>query len=295
MHSKTTRDSDLEGLPRLAAPSCGKLNAMLWTSRCLALVAFLMLGGASVAQAQPENAGVDFVYGSMNNPLPIVFGGGDERSLIGINLHGQYAIGHGLLLGGQLPLAHVRFNDDAATSLGNLTAELSYRLTNRPRSSSWVDTSLSIGTADNNGDGRLAALTFAVFTMADPGLYAPDTNTVRAMYRHYYGDPKLRFEFQGGFQYILFKDVDDITRVPLTLGVRAELGPRIEALGRFSTFWLLDAEDGEDDFLHMLEAGFNLRKVGRGEVEILLYFPLDDSYRDVLEVWGLNVGFTTKL
>jgi hypothetical protein len=262
-----------------------------------AIGVYLLAAGLPTAQAQPTqaSAGVDFTYGRLSNSPALICGGGADTSLIGINLHGHYALGHGLLVGGHLPLAHVRFSDDSATSLGNLTAELNYRLTNGPRNKSWLDTSLSIGTADNSGDGRVAAVTYAIFAMEDPGKYAPNTTTARLMYRHYFGEPKLRFEFQGGAQYLSIEDTDNVIRLPIVFGVRYALGPRIQVLGRFSTFWLLNAEDNEDDFLHMVEAGVNLLKVGRGEVQALLYYPLDEVYRDVFEVWGLKIGFTTHI
>jgi hypothetical protein len=261
------------------------------------IVAYLLVGGLADAAAQPTqaSAGVDFTYGNVSNSPAVTLGGSPDTSLIGINLHGHYALGHGLLVGGHLPLAHVRFSDDSATSLGNLTAELNYRLTNGPRSKSWVDTSLSLGTADNNGDGAGAAVTYAIFAMEDPGKYAPNTTTLRVMYRHYFGEPKLRFEFQGGFQYLSIKDTDNAIRVPIVFGVRAKVRPRLELIGRFSTFWLLNADNGEDDFLHMLEAGVNILKVGRGDVQALIYYPLDEIYRDLYEVWGLKIGFTTNI
>jgi hypothetical protein len=261
------------------------------------LVGCLLAASMGTAAAQPTeaSAGVDFTYGSVSNSPAIVLGGGSDTSLIGINLHGHYAIGHGLLVGGHLPLAHVRFDDDSATSLGNLTAELNYRLTNGPRNKSWIDTSFSLGTADNNGDGSRAAITYAIFAMEDPGKYAPDTTTLRVMYRHYFGEPKLRFDFQGGAQYLSIENTDNAIRVPIIFGVRAAVGPRLQLVGRFSTFWLLNAEDDEDDFLHMLEAGVNILQVGRGQVQALIYYPLDEVYRDLYEVWGLKVGFTTNI
>ena len=264
-------------------------------SICLtAIVTCLSLGALPSAEAQPQfpSAGVEFTYGSISNAVPIVLGGGDDATLIGINLHGHYQIGHGLLVGGHLPLSHVRFNDDSATSLGNLTAELNYRITQRPRSSSWLDTSLSIGTSDNNGDGRLAAISFALFAMEDPGKYAPDTNTLRLMYRHYHSHGALQFEAQAGVQYLSIKDTDNRMRVPLILGLRAAINSRLDGVGRFSTFWDLNAEDDEDSFLHMIEAGVTLSQVGSGSLQALIYYPLDEVYRDTLEVWGVKVGFT---
>lgn len=262
-----------------------------------ATLALLSLGVANSANAQPQgpSAGVQFTYGSISSPVPVVLGAGDDATLIGINLHGHYAIGHGLLIGGHLPLSHVRFNDDSATSLGNLTAELNYRLSNRPRSSSWIDTSLSVATADNNGDGQLAALSYAIFAMEDPGKYAPDTNTIRLMYRHYHTEGSLHFEAQAGVQYLVTKDTDNSLRAPFILGLRAAISSRIDGVGRFSTFWELDAEDDEDSFLHMLEAGVTVYKVGSGQLEALIYYPLDEVYRDALEVWGVKVGFSRSI
>lgn len=267
-----------------------------------ALALALVLGSAAEAEAQPTktpptkgSAGVDFLYGHINNPLPAFFGGGNDISLIGLNLRGHYELNPGLLLGGHLPLAHAQFDDDSGTSLGNLTAELNYRLTLHHRSQSWLDSSISVGTADDNGDGSLAAQTFTAFWMPDPGFYAPNTNTIRVMYRHEIGDDRMHFDFQAGVQYLFIEDVDDRARLPFRIGGTFELGPRLELLGRFSTYWEVDAQDGEDDFLHLLELGVNLRQVGSGAVEILVYYPLDEVYRDDFEVWGLQIGFTTRL
>lgn len=261
-----------------------------------ALASLVLLGASSTAQAQPEraSAGLEFLYGSIKIPGPVALGGGDA-SLIGLNLHGHFRLGPGLLLGGHLPIVHARFNDDSGTSLGNLTAELNYRLSVEHRSYSWLDTSFSIGTADNGGNGGMTAFAFTAFWIPDPGFYAPDTNTVRIMYRHGIGDHKLRAEFQGGLHYLAINDAEDDVRLPFRIGGRIELGPQVEAMARFSTFWLLDAADNEDDFLHMLEAGINLRNVGQGSLEILVYYPLDEVYRDVFEVWGLQAAFTTDL
>ncbi len=62
-------------------------------------------------------------------------------------------------------------------------------------------------------------------------------------------------------------------------------------MARFGTYWTSGAEDGEDDLFHVLEAGIHLAGVGRGSLEILAYIPLDELYRDTLEVWGLSLGF----
>jgi hypothetical protein len=279
-----------------------KDQAMLKLATALPALALVLLLGASEVEAQPTktrpthaSAGVDFLYGHINNPLPAFFGGGNDISLIGLNLRGHYQLGRGLLLGGHLPLAHAQFDDDSGTSLGNLTAELNYRLSLHARSESWLDASLSLGTASDSGDGALAAQTFAVFWMADPGFYLPDTNTLRLMYRHAFGDQRMQLNLEAGVQYLFISDVDDQARLPFRVGGQIDLGPRLELLGRFSTYWLVDADDGEDDFLHMLELGINLLQVGRGEVEALVYYPLDEVYRDNFEVWGLQIGFTTRL
>ena len=251
----------------------------------------------SVAQAEPTgpSVGLDFLYGRTNNTLAAFIGGGNDITLIGMALHGHLSVTSDLLIGGRIPLAHAQLNDDSASSIGNLTFELNYRLTQRARSQSWLDSSLSLATADDDGDGAIAALSFADFWMPDPGLYAPNTSTVRLMYRHALGDPALGAEFQAGFQYLAIDGPDDLMRVPLRIGGHVELGDTVAAIGRFSTYWQVNAEDGDDSFLHMLEAGLNLRRVGRGKLDIILYYPLDDLYREDLEAWGLQLGFSSAI
>jgi hypothetical protein len=266
----------------------------------LALSASLAWFARGEAVADRGSAGVDFRYGNLNinNPLFAFLVGDDDISLIGIDLYANTEVAQGLTVGARIPIAHARFDDDSQTTLGNLTFEMRYQLSAELRTRSWLETSLSIATADDDGDGALVAGAMATFWIPDPGMYLPDTNTVRLMYRHHWNARRssqasrgLAVEFGAGAHFLLRDDAEDRFRIPVSVTGKLGLSAQAHALARFGTYWTSGAEDGEDDFLHVLEAGLGLTGVGRGSMDILVYLPLDDTYRDTLEAWGLTIGF----
>ena len=266
----------------------------------LALSATMAWVAPTDAAADRGQAGVDFRYGSINinNPLFAFLAGDDDISLIGIDLYANTEVAAGLSIGARLPIAHARFDDDGQTTLGNLTFEMQYRLGRQLHSRSSIDTSLSIATADDDGEGGQVAAAMGAFWIPDPGLYLPNTNTVRVMYRHEWNVRRnshatrgVSVDFGAGAHFLLRDGAEDRFRVPLTIAGRLGLSAQAEAMARFGTYWTSGAESGEDDFLHILEAGLRLTGVGRGSAEILAYLPLDEAYRDTLEAWGITIGF----
>lgn len=266
----------------------------------LAVVAAIATTGPMEAKAERGHAGVEFRYGSINinNPLFAFLVGDDDISLIALELYANTEVAPGFTLGGRLPLAHARFDDDAQTSLGNLTLELRYELRNALRARSWIESGISVGTADDDGEGAQVALAHGIFWIPDPGLYLPNTNTFRFMYRHEWSlrpstqaKRGLAVNVGAGAHFLSIDDAEDRLRVPIQVTGLLGLSAQAEVMGRFGTYWTSGAEDDEDSFLHTLEAGLRLAGVGQGELEILVYVPLDDTYRDLLEAWGISVGF----
>ncbi len=266
----------------------------------LVLLAALAWFAPNRAVADRGQAGVDFRYGNINinNPFFAFLVGDDDISLIGIDLYANTKVAQGLSIGARLPLAHARFDDDSQSTLGNITFEMQYALSRQLHTRSWIDTSLSLATADDDGEGGQVAGAMAAFWIADPGLYLPNTNTIRVMYRHQWNlrrnsnaNRGLAIDFGAGAQFLITDGDEDRFRIPLHVAARLGLSAQAEAMTRFGTYWTSGGENGEDDFLHILEAGIRLTGVGRGSMEILAYLPLDDTYRDTFEAWGITIGF----
>ncbi len=261
-----------------------------------ALAIALALSYSGQAQADSTQVGIDFRYGNINinNPLIDFLTGGDDLTLIGLDVYAHTEISPGLRIGGRIPIAHGRFNEDSETTLGNLSLELFYDL----RSNASLETSVSFPTAEDDGDGASVASTFATFWIPDPGLYAPNTTTFRLMYNHRWSlrpgtaqKNGIALHVGAGIQFLSVDGGEDRLRVPLQLTGSIGLSGQTEAIGRFGTYWISGAEDGEDDFLHVLEAGLRIGNVGRGQLELLVYLPTDETYRDQFEAWGITVGF----
>ncbi|MCP4445913.1 MAG: hypothetical protein GY811_11295 [Myxococcales bacterium] len=278
------------------------MRTKTWTAS-LALAATLAYVTPDSARADGGTAGVDLRYGSINinNPFFAFLVGDDDISLIGIDIYANKELSSGLTLGGRLPIAHARFDDDAQTTLGNLTIELRYKLRSALHSRSWLDSSFSIATADDDGEGAQVAAAFGAFWIPDPGLYLPNTNTARLIYnqqwnlqRNAHANRGLSLGVAAGAQFLSIDGAEDRFRIPLIIGAHLGLSAKAQALARLSTYWTSGADDGEDDFLHLLEVGLKLAGVGQGSLEILAYLPLDERYRDTFEVWGLTFGFRTR-
>lgn len=269
-------------------------KSLLVSALCIALLA---PSAIAHADSPDQEIGVDFRYGNVNvnNPLLAFLFGDDDATLLGLDVHGRFRVADALWVGARLPIAHMRWNEDGNTTLGNLTALLSYRLLHTHDSHAWIDTSLSLPTADDDGTGALVGSAFALFWIPEPGLYLPNTTTFSAAYRHSLQRDGNGVEFSGGLQFLAIDGADDRLRVPLRVGGHVGLGPSAQAVGRFTTVWLPGADDGDDDFLHIVEAGIRVGETPRSQFEMLLYYPLDDLYRDTLETFGVTLGFRSAL
>lgn len=248
---------------------------------------------ASPSPAGQPSAGVDLMYGSMKFPVPLL--GAQDATLIGITVHGMFEVSPGLQLGGRIPIAHAQFSDDSGTGLGNLTLDMRYALASSAQSNSWIDTSLSLATAADSDEPGTAALVHTIFWVPDQGLFAPNTTTFRAQYKHHLGTATQGIELGAGLQYLSVKDGDNSVRLPFLIGGHVDLGQRAAAVGRFLTLWLIDAEDNDENFVHTLEVGLQLKQVGSGQAELTFYMPLDESYRDTFSPWGIQLRFSRAL
>lgn len=276
--------------------------AMIRTTRSLAIAAVLLLaitGGSRAAFAQDiadRELTIGLRYGSFTAGgfLGLLVNDNDV-GLLALDVGARFRIADALWIGGQLPIAHMTADDDSDTILGNPTLQLDYLLSAAPRSYSWLETSLSLPLADDDGEGARTGLFHAVFWLPDPGLYLADTTTFRIRYRHHFGDDERGVELAAGLQHFFIDGDEDRTRLPLAVQGHLRVGGDASVVGRFSTFWEVSAEDDEDDFFHVLEAGLEVGGVGNGKLAFMLYLPLDDLYRDVYEAWGLSLAFRTAL
>lgn len=220
----------------------------------------------------------------------------DRVHLMALVLGGQYQLVPTLSVHASLPVVHARFEDEAETTLGNLSVGLTHTLTAGVRSQSSLETSLSFSTADGGGMGASAAGSFASFWAPDPGLYQANSTTVRATYRHHLGDKERGIELGGGIHHLFFDMATDQTRVPVTFTGHVNVGGAANMLARFTNLWIMrGGSDSDDDFLHLLEGGLEIGNIGNGDLAMMLYYPLDDSYRNVLEVWGMSLGYRTAI
>jgi hypothetical protein len=247
----------------------------------LALLATLAVAAPRAAAEPPGMAGdrwlgVDILFGKMRLL--------NDLSLISVTPSGGVRVGDALYLGGRIPVAVVHAND-SATTLGNLTLEL-YYLLGDGHGVSWLDTSLSLPTANDSGDGGAAAAAHATFWLIDPGLYAPSTTTFRVGGHHAVWEPGHFFELGGQAQY-LSRPGQDALHILLSLSGGARLTPRMALFGAIDAAWNVDSQNGEEDLLSALRFGLRLAGRGRGHGEVAIYYPLDDSYRNGFEAVGL--------
>jgi hypothetical protein len=267
-------------------PMTGR-TSLLTALLCCTAIAVPGIAGAD--EPTESRAGGELVYGNFDVPI---LGGG---TLIGLDVHADYLLAPGFTVGGHIPIAHADFLNDTGTSLGNLTADLAYSTSRRYHSRGWIEGALSIATADNDGDGGAAATQFGIFWLPDQGRYLPNTTTVQGSYHHAFGTREQMLELSAGVQFLSIDNDDDRLIIPLVIGGRVALGTRAAGVASLSNMWHADASDNEEELFHVLQAGIELSQLGAGRGHILLYLPLDDSYRNDLDVWGLIVGFDATL
>lgn len=236
-------------------------------------------------------------YGSISGSSQAFgpFESGEGIHLLALQLGGQIQLVPTLSLQANLPMVHVRFLEEAETTLGNFTLGLTHALTRSDRSQSFLDTSVSMPSSDAEGMGASAAQGFAAFWAPDPGLYQAGATTFRSIYRHHLGSQMRGLELAVGLHHLFFDMSKDQTRVPISLAGHVNVGGQANLFGRFSNVWLLRGGDAQDDFLHLLEGGLEVGNIGKGEVSLTVYYPLDDTYREALEAWGLGLGFHSAI
>lgn len=245
----------------------------------------LAISPSAHADAPEESKlGAELLYGQTDT-------GPQTDTLIGLVLQGDFLLTPGFALGGRLPVAHSRNDADDSTALGNLTIDLAYHLSFHGQGKSWLEGSFYLPTASASGDSGVTSSIFGGFWVPEPGLYLPDTTTLRALYNYRLGSWEQHLHVAAGADYRAVEDGDDRVVVPLVLGGRIALGSRAAALARFRTHWNLDAEDTVDDFHHTLRFGAELSQLGRGALTMLFYLPLDEE----VDGWGLTFGYEAPL
>jgi hypothetical protein len=263
----------------------------------LAAIALICLAaGHSRARADisrfegQRGVAVDLTYGSLNLAP-------NDFTVVGLTARGAYFFGSRLAVGGILPLAHLRSSGDSFSGLGNLSATIDYILSGVPattETSAWLSGILALPTATGDNDSA-APVAHALYSIPEPGLWAPDTTTVdlQAHYRRTFGRPFARID--AGGQYLSISGDDDRLRAVVRIGGGARVSERIVARASLFNAWELDAADGEDNFLHALEGGIGIEHSRGGRFDLSLYVPLDSVYRNDLEVIGIRAGFSIAL
>jgi len=227
--------------------------------------------------------------GSLTPPI------GDDRNLVSLTPHGHYLLRPGLSIGGRLPLVHASNEAESGSSLGNLSAELDLSLHQDESLLGWASFSLSLPTASSSGAGGAAAADLSRFWLADPGLYAPDTITVRATYHLRLGTQGDYLQVGAGLYYLKAQEGDDRALVPVALSGRVALGERTAAIGRLDTIWNLDAGNDDDKLAHTLTIGLAIARLGKGHAELGFYLPLDERYRQDEGMWGFVLSYSMPL
>jgi hypothetical protein len=216
---------------------------------------------------------------------------GMNHTLIGLLMRAKFLLTPGFTLGGRIPVAHSRSDVEDGTALGNLTLDMAYHLSFHRNGKSWLEANLYFPTASDSGDGGDTATLFANYWVPEMGLYQPDTTAVRVLYNFQLGANDQYLHVAAGAEYQFISDFDDQVILPFVLGGRVALGNRAAALARFRTHWVLDAPDTRDSFLHTLQLGLELSRLGRGALTTLFYLPLDSS----IDGWGLTFGYDVPI
>ena len=220
-----------------------------------------------------------------------------EVTLLGFEFGARHRFDR-LGIHGSLPVIHADTDNWDGTSLGNLTAGMDYQVAGsirgRRHSLVAVGASLSFPTADDNGDGSLAAGVHSAFRVPDPGKYFPDTTTIRVFSDWRTGSDEWFFQGELGMHALVHDNADDQILFRLGLGAGVAVSPMAALIAELTTMTdILDDDNGAEDFLHTLDLG--VRFLGGSSIfGIRLYVPLDDSMRN-RDALGFAFDFAARL
>lgn len=257
----------------------------------------LLPAGGSVAAAEVS---APFVMPDLRNHHEVGGGmmyGSADLGIFGnatlFSFFGQYRrpITDRLGFAATLPIAYASGDLADGTSLGNLTFETSYLLTvesaaNQRRFAAFR-ASLSLPTASDGGNASEAALAHAIFYVPDPGLFLPDTTTLRLSGDYRIEWARAFFQANLGLDVLVISEADDVPYIRLGLAGGFTASERIALVAELTNMSDVLDDSGGEDYLHTLDLGLNIG-LPRGHLALRLYFPLDDSRRD-LDIFG--VGF----
>lgn len=224
----------------------------------------------------------------------LTIGGHADATLVGMEGTVRWPLGERWALGARLPLVFARSSMANDLALGNLTFSATVILNaEAQRQDTYLSAlalSISAPTAGiTDDDGINGAARFAAFYVPDPGLYRPDTTTVRVYYslrsqgHSYFG------QLEVGLQQLIIEDIDDQTRLRLGMAVGVNVSSNIVLVAELSNVSdILDDANGED-FWHTLDVGMRAN-TGTGHVGLRVYLPLDRSSRDQ-DMLGVTLGY----
>ncbi len=234
-----------------------------------------------------HRVGLSFEIGSLDR-------GADDVLMLGFVGEGHFRLAPRWGIDLALPMVHTSSDLPSGTGLGNLLLGVGYLLSREGGGSalrtSQFRAAVSLPTASDDGNGLAAAVAGSLFNLEDPGLWAPDTTTLRFMGDYRYQTSPIFLQLEAGV-HLLLRDGDDDTLLRVGLGFGVEVSRSLSLLAELQTVTPIVTDDGEDLFLHELDLGMHLPLGRAGALTPRVFFALDDA-RDY---WGVGLDYTAYL
>lgn len=240
-----------------------------------------------------DRAGVDIMLGRYELEL---FGEVDITT-VSMDAFVQMHVAPNVIVFGRLPFQYAQSSvegadDESGTSLGNITGGAMF-VSRSGDTTVGGGGSLSLPTADDDGDGAGAALLHSLFRVSSYGLYLPNTWTIRL-----HGDVRVDrgktfVQARGGLDYITIDEEDedeDLKLLRIGVAGGAMINPTVAVIAELTTMSsILEDSDADDDeeWVHVLDLGVRARS-GRTLFGARIYLPLDETFRDA-NMMGLGV------
>lgn len=240
-----------------------------------------------------DRAGVDIMLGRYELDLFAEI----DITTVSLDAFVQTEVAPNVIVFGRVPFQYARLSadgadDESGTSLGNVTGGAMF-VSRSGTTTVGGGGSLSLPTADDDGDGGNAALFHSLFRVSSYGLYLPNTWTIRL-----HGDVRVEqgktfVQARGGLDYLTLdgEDEDEDLKL-LRIGVAggAMINPTVALIAELTTMSsILEDNEGEDDeeWVHTLDLGVRARS-GNTLFGARIYLPLDEDFRDA-NMMGLGV------
>lgn len=227
----------------------------------------------------------------------VQFGQYGDNAIVGLQGFIQWPIGERWSLTGRLPLAYAYNDGIDGVGLGNLTVDATLFLSaeKRRRATNVTAFQLSVSgpTASRGVDSGFATGTMAGYFLPDPGLYQPNTTTIRLYGTWRTGSRSFFGQLEGGMQQLVIRNADDRTLLRIAGGAGVRVGSNVVLIGEFvGVTDIIDDADG-DNFWSSLDLGMRA-KVGKGNISLRVYLPLDGQWRN-LDTLGVALGYEASL